>query len=97
MKAIFIVYGQTLTEPIQNILDMEGIRGFTRWDETFGRGTSKGEPHFGSHAWPSKNASIITIVEDHKVENLLAHLRLLNERAEQQGLNAYVWNIETQL
>jgi len=94
MKAVFIVYGQALTEPIQNILDKESIRGFTYWDETFGRGSNKGEPHYGSHAWPSKNASILTIIEDHKVERLLEHLRHLNEHAEQQGLNAYVWNVE---
>ncbi|MCL2097191.1 MAG: hypothetical protein FWH23_00325 [Bacteroidales bacterium] len=94
MKAVFIVYGQALTEPVQNILDMESIRGFTRWDETFGRGSNAGEPHYGSHAWPSKNSSILTIVEDHKVEGLLARLRRLNEQAEQQGLNAYVWNVE---
>jgi len=94
MKAVFIVYGQILSDPIQNILDSEGIRGFTRWNETFGRGNNKGEPHYGSHAWPSKNATIITIIEDHKVERLLERLRLLNERAEQQGLNAYVWDVE---
>jgi len=94
MKAVFIVYGQILSEPIQSILDMESIRGFTRWNETFGRGSNKGEPHYGSHAWPSKNASILAVIEDEKVERLLERLRRLNERAEQQGLNAYVWNVE---
>ena len=97
MKAVFIVYGQALTEPIQSILDVENIRGFTRWDETFGRGSDNGEPHYGSHAWPSKNASILTIVEDAKVERLLERLRRLNDHAEEQGLNAYVWNVEGQM
>ena len=94
MKAIFIVYGQILSDSVQDVLDMEGIRGFTRWNEVFGRGSKKGEPHYGTHAWPAKNAGVIAIVEDDKVEQLLAHLRQLNERAEQQGLNAYVWNVE---
>ncbi len=94
MKSIFIVFGQTLNEPVQNILDAEGIRGFTRWEETFGRGSNKGEPHYGTHAWPSKNASVIAVVDDAKASRLMARLRELNERAEAQGLNAYVWNVE---
>ncbi|MDR0294800.1 MAG: hypothetical protein LBH91_01210 [Prevotellaceae bacterium] len=97
MKAVFIVYGQILSDSVQEVLDKEGIRGFTRWNEIFGRGTNSGEPHYGSHAWPSKNAGVITIVEDDKVEKLLTHLRQLNERAEQQGLNAYIWNVENSM
>jgi nitrogen regulatory protein PII len=97
MKAVFIVYGQSLNEPIQQILTKLHIKGFTRWDETFGRGSYDGEPHYGNHAWPSKNASIVSIMDDSKVEPLLEYLRELNRQGEQQGLNAYVWNIEGQL
>ncbi len=97
MKAIFITYGQTLTEPIQDILDSESIRGFTRWDETFGRGSNKGEPHYGTHAWPTKNACILSIVSDEEAERLMPRLRQLNEKAEAQGLSAFVWNVEGQL
>jgi len=94
MKAIFIVYGQALTEPIVQRLNRLNIRGFTRWEEVQGRGSYEGEPHYGTHAWPSKNGAMLTIVDDQKVDDLLAFLRHINEQAEQQGLNAFVWNIE---
>ena len=94
MKAVFIVYGQSLTQPVQMVLDKLGIRGFTRWDETFGRGSENGEPHYGTHAWPSKNTSTLAVVNDDEAERLLDALRRMNEHAEQQGLNAFVWNIE---
>ena len=94
MKAIFIVYGQALTEPIVQRLNRLNIRGFTRWEEVQGRGSNEGEPHYGTHAWPSKNGAMLTIVDDQKVDDLLASLRHINEQAEQQGLNAFVWNIE---
>jgi len=94
MKAVFIVYGQALTEPIEQLLDKLNIRGFTRWEEVHGRGSKSGEPHYGTHAWPSKNGSILTIVDEKKVDDLLEALRRINEQAEQQGLNAFVWNIE---
>ena len=94
MKAIFISYGQSLGQPVEELLDRSGIRGFTRWTETQGRGTEQGEPHYGTHAWPSKNASILTIVTDEQAEKLLDLLHKLNKEGEEQGLRAFVWNIE---
>ncbi|MDR3236459.1 MAG: hypothetical protein LBT48_07040 [Prevotellaceae bacterium] len=94
MKAVFITYGQSLRHPVEEVLNKLNIRGFTRWEETQGRGSETGEPHYGTHAWPSKNTSALTIVDDEKVEPLLEHLRQLDVQAEQQGLRAFVWNVE---
>jgi nitrogen regulatory protein PII len=94
MKAICIVYGQSLTEIIEQLLNKLNIRGFTRWEEVHGRGSKSGEPHYGTHAWPTKNGSILTMIEDEKVDILLDSLRQINEQSEQQGLNAFVWSIE---
>jgi nitrogen regulatory protein PII len=97
MKALFITYGQSLTQSVENILDKLNIRGFTRWTETQGRGSETGEPHYGSHAWPSKNGSMLIVVKDHEAEQLLEILRRLNTQAEEQGLSAFMWNIEAKL
>ena len=97
MKSVLISYGQSLNQAIEELLDKLEIRGFTRWDETQGRGSVDGEPHYGTHAWPTKNSTIISIMEDEKATLLLQKLRLMNEQTEQQGLNAFVWNIEEKL
>ncbi|MDR2065800.1 MAG: hypothetical protein LBP85_08860 [Prevotellaceae bacterium] len=94
MKAIFISYNQALTERIINVLDSNNVRGFTKWELTEGRGTVDGEPHYGSHAWPSMNSSMLTVVEDEKTEKIMNDLRKLDEAAKMQGLRAFVWNIE---
>ncbi|MDR1984516.1 MAG: hypothetical protein LBQ28_06815 [Prevotellaceae bacterium] len=94
MKAIFISYNQALSERIMNILDNNNVRGFTKWALTEGRGSVDGEPHYGSHAWPSMNSSILTIVEDEKVDAILSDLRKLDEATHMQGSRAFVWNIE---
>ncbi|MDR2651991.1 MAG: hypothetical protein LBC68_06705 [Prevotellaceae bacterium] len=94
MKAIFISYNQALSERVINLLDNNDVRGFTRWALTEGRGTVDGEPHYGSHAWPSMNSSMLAIVEDEKVEKIMNDLRKLDEAAKMQGLRAFVWNIE---
>ena len=64
MKAVFLSYNQALTDRVNAILDEQGIRGFTRWALTEGRGSFDGEPHYGTHAWPSMNASLMAIVDD---------------------------------
>ena len=70
------------------------IRGFTSWKEVNGRGSSDGSPHYGSHAWPSVNNAILTVVEDNKVEGLQAYLRELDSESANLGLRAFDWNIE---
>ncbi len=68
MKALFLSYNQALTDRVNDIFNDQGIRGFTRWALTEGRGSVDGEPHYGTHAWPSMNASILAIVEDAQVD-----------------------------
>ena len=78
MKAIFISYNQALTDRINDMLDKNGVRGFTRWALTEGRGSYTGEPHYGTHAWPSMNTSLLAIVEDEKIPVLLDATHLHN-------------------
>ena len=94
MKSVFIVYNQALTEKVDEIIDKLAIRGFTQWTDVKGRGTQQGEPHMGTHTWPALNSAIITIIEDNMLENLLSEIKELNKIAEQQGIRAFVWDIE---
>lgn len=94
MKSIFIAFDQAYYEQVLSILRGNNVRGFTSWDEVLGRGSKTGEPHLGTHAWPSLNASLLTVVEDEKVENMLKDLKALDQTSELMGLRAFVWNIE---
>lgn len=94
MKAVFISFNQAYYETILGIMDRNNIRGFTYWEVVQGRGSKSGEPHYGSHAWPTLNSSILTIIEDDKVERFLEILHKLDKQTEAQGLRAFVWNVE---
>lgn len=94
MKAIFISFNQAYYDMIITTMDRNNLRGFTYWDEVRGRGSKTGEPHYGSHAWPTMNSAILTMVEDDKVDNFLALLRKMDEETEALGLRAFTWNIE---
>ncbi|MDR2038438.1 MAG: hypothetical protein LBQ60_11000 [Bacteroidales bacterium] len=94
MKAIFISFNQAYYESIIAVMEYCKIRGFTHWDNVAGRGSNTGEPHYGDHAWPTLNGVIWTMVEDGKVDQLLDLLHKLDNQTEQQGLRAFVLNVE---
>lgn len=94
MKAVFISFNQSYYEQVLAILDRNHCRGFTFWEEVQGRGSKEGEPHYGSHAWPTLNSAMLTMVEAKRVEKLLKTLQALDEKTPGQGLRAFVWNIE---
>ncbi|MGQ1889848.1 PG0541 family transporter-associated protein [Thermophagus sp. OGC60D27] len=94
MKTVFIVYNQALTEKVEHILNKLNIRGYSRWPQVQGRGSEKGEPHLGTHTWPALNEAILTVVDDDKTGELMSHLKHLNDKAEMQGLRAFIWDAE---
>ena len=94
MKAVFISYDQAHQDSIIESLNDSNARGYTLFEQTGGRGTEAGEPHLGSHAWPSMNSSILTIVEDHQVQPLLDRLKKVDDDNQMLGLRAFVWNVE---
>ncbi len=94
MKSVLIIFDQAFFERIMGILDRLNCRGFSYLPQVQGRGSKTGEPHYGSHAWPSMCSAIITVVDDSKVDLLLDVLHKLDKETEQLGLRAFVWNIE---
>lgn len=93
MQAIFIAYDQAHHQAIIEVLDKLSCRGFTAFGNVQGRGSVKGEPHYGSHAWPSLAQAMFTFVEDDRVSLLLDRLHELDESKPRLGLRAFVWPI----
>ena len=97
MKAIFIAYNQAYNEEIVEVLENNGQRGYTAWQDIQGKGSVDGIPHLGSHAWPEMNYAILTMVEDDKVDPIMDDLKAKDEAYRDLGLRAYVWSIERAL
>lgn len=97
MKAIFIAYDQAHHEQILEILNSCQCRGYTAFGTVQGRGSNDGEPHLGTHAWPSLAEAMLTIVDDTCVDTLLTRLRALDQSKPRLGLRAFVWPITATL
>ena len=94
MKAILITYNQAYYEEIAAILNQNGVKGYTEWNEIKGHGSVTGEPHLGTHAWPTLNNAVISVMDDDRVDGVLRELQERDKRAPELGLRAFVWSIE---
>jgi nitrogen regulatory protein PII len=94
MKSVMITFDQAFYERILKTLDRLNCRGFSYFQDVQGRGSKTGEPHYGSHAWPSMCSAIITVVDDQRVDPLLEALQAMDKETEMLGLRAFVWNVE---
>ena len=79
MKSGLITFDQAYYERIIATLDRLNCRGFTYWEQVRGRGSKTGEPHYGSHAWPSMCSAVLTMVEDERVDPLLEVLHNMDK------------------
>lgn len=94
MKAIFISYNQAYNQEVIEVLEANGQRGFTSWEDIQGRGSVDGIPHLGNHAWPEMNHAVLTMVDDDKVAGIMKDLKDKDESFKDLGLRAFVWAIE---
>lgn len=94
MKSVFIAYNQAYHDILLRLLSQLSLRGYTSWEEVQGKGSHTGEPHLGSHAWPTLNSALLVMAPEERVPELLERLRALDEATPDQGLRAFVWNIE---
>ncbi len=95
MKAVFITYNQAYNEEIIEVLEQNGQRGYTRWEDVEGKGSFNGFPRLGNHAWPELNHALLVMMKDEKVAPVLEELKKRDELAPELGLRAFVWSIES--
>ena len=89
-----MIYNQAHTERVEYLLDKLGVKGYSLWENVQGRGSNTGVPHLGTHAWPEINKSVLTVVEDDAVDEILATVKKIDSINEEVGIRAFVWNVE---
>ena len=94
MKAIFIAFDEAYYDRIIEMLQLLNCRGFTSWREVQGRGSKTGEPHYGTHAWPSIASAILTVVDERRVDVFLDELNRMDLATTKLGLRAFVLPVE---
>ena len=93
MQAIFIAYDLAHHEEVVEVLNACSCRGYTSFGTVQGRGSKTGEPHLGTHAWPSLASPMRTMVEDDRVDKVLERLKAIDDNKPRLGLRAFVWPV----
>jgi hypothetical protein len=94
MKSVFVVYNQALSEQVLEAVKRVGVRGYTQWQGIFGTGSQGGEPHMGSHTWPSVNMAMLIMTTDELCVELKLALRAVDAQSPQQGLRVFSWTVD---
>ena len=93
MKAIMIIYNQAHTEKVEYMLNKLGIKGYSLWENVQGQGTTTGVPRLGTHTWPEINKSLLTVVDDEKVDIILEKVKKIDAINDEVGIRAFVWDV----
>ena len=88
-----IIYNQAHSEKVEYMLEKLGIKGYTLWEDVQGRGTNTGVPHLGTHTWPEKNKSLLSVIEDELVDKVLETVKKIDNINQEVGIRAFVWDI----
>ena len=94
MKAVFIAYNQAHDDNVKEVLEKCFVKGFTRWEQVQGAGSRDGEPHLGSHAWPTMNSAVVTFVDDDAAKRLKERLKEIDALNPALGLRVFTWTID---
>lgn len=93
-KIVFISFNQALHGLVLRELQKLNLKGYTQWEELQGAGSNTGEPHLGSHAWPTLNGALLVMCSEEKAHLLLDALAIMDRENPQQGLRAFMWQAE---
>ncbi len=94
MKAVFVAYNEAQTEAVLEAMEKCFVKGYTMWQQVTGRGSKDGEPHLGSHAWPTMNTAMITFVDDESAKRLKERLMEIDNLKPQLGLRLFSWTVD---
>ena len=92
-RAVFIAYNRAHHGIIVDTLQKMNLRGYTEWNDVRGKGSKPGEPHLGSHAWPTVNGAMLVICSAEQSKNLLTALRRIDQSVPRLGLRAFTWSV----
>lgn len=93
-KALFITYNEALHTQVIEQIELALLRGYTNFGQVVGVGSKDGEPHLGSHAWPTMNTATIVIADQEKATELKKRLELLDADNPALGLRVFTWTVD---
>jgi nitrogen regulatory protein PII len=93
MKLVMIMCNEAINDEVENLLEQNGINGFTKWTKVYGKGRTSGQ-HLGTHIWPKVNNVLVAAMEKEAANRVLQDIRELRTRFAKEGIKAFMWEVE---
>lgn len=87
---MFIVYDNAVDEEIVEIVK-KNADGYTKFLGVQGEG--HGEPHLGSHIWPSINNCMMVAIENNREKNIIEATKKLEEQFPGIGIKVFTTSL----
>ncbi len=92
MKAVLLIYNQSVAEQIKYLLERLGVNAYTMLDTVKGKG-KVGDPRLGTHTWPELNSAILTVIPDDQLDKVMTAINKIDKLNEEVGIKAFAWDI----
>lgn len=94
MKLLFITYDADFDEEVMEILNSQGITGFTKWDRVLGKGKNS-EPRLDNAVWPGFNCAVAAVISDEEQEKIMETLTKFSLQLDGKGFKVFVLPVST--
>jgi len=96
MKAIYIVYAPPIDCQVMAALKRSGVVKYSKYPMLHGVG-GHSEPHLDTQIWPGTNMALFVVTDEKTKTQLLAEVAAIKKENLQEGVKAFVWDIQEEV
>ena len=93
MKAVLIFHNVAIDNDVNDALETIGISCFSKFTDTLGKGQIS-QPHLNTDVWPGVNYGTFVVTDPAKAEEIMKNVRQMREKLGNEGIKAFMWEIE---
>ena len=93
---VLAIYNMAVDEEVTDALKQTGVTSYTKWPRVLGQGKTSG-PRLDSHVWPGANCVTMVVADDALAEKVMTCMHGLRDHLGQEGIKAYLLNVEAQI
>ncbi len=92
MKMVWITCNESISEELMEILDSDGIAGYTVWKDVLGKDNRGSNTHWDNAVFPGKNWAFMIFCQDSNACRLREKLKDFRERpyVKKAGIKAFI-------
>ncbi len=93
MKMVMVSYNEAIDMEVMEALDACGLENYTKVNAAYGKGEISGT-HLGNEIWPGRNNILFVACKEDQAKRLFSCVKTLRAKLGQEGVKAFIWNLE---